>query len=243
MDSDIMRPLGLITYEGLPFSSGNAHHFRSKKLKASWSQFERLLAECTDCIAPVLCIEHCVSKELPEEFRIRIESDLLERFGKPEHCSTVSGAAEECRNKWVVPRDRVVEALDWMQAQCPLPAYSIGAPLCLTVSAQFKFRDPDSGKVFPFQGFEIYDTRGYWREHAIGMSSIFLRLSEKSTCVLLLTLPFPEPSEAVVAFVAKIQERLPFRLSAKHWKWWRMNKKGTGYYDRRVDVLKKPGDS
>lgn len=47
-------------------------------------------------------------------------------------------------------------------------------------------------------------------------------------------MPFEEPGAALWEYVAYLQSHLPFRFSQKHWKHWRLTKKGTSYVARKI---------
>jgi hypothetical protein len=71
----------------------------------------------------------------------------------------------------------------------------------------------------------------------LGRSAIYLRLTTRSTCALLLALPFGEVTPALIAYVLRIDQSLPFRLSKRHWSRWQLNARSTRYYNRRIPVL------
>jgi hypothetical protein len=70
----------------------------------------------------------------------------------------------------------------------------------------------------------------------LGLSLIYLRLANPSTCALFLSLPFDEGTPELQAYVRRVQASLPFKLSAKHWARWQLNAQGTKYYKRKTSM-------
>jgi hypothetical protein len=120
-----------------------------------------------------------------------------------------------------------------------MPAVDNVPAVVLSVRTVFRLRDPLSGEVLPYQGGEYYPPGGSIEGIVpIGLSSLFLRLSaEGSTCGLVMCLPFEEVTDDLRTYIGVLQERLPFKLSSKHWSRRALNQKHTAYYARRVNVL------
>jgi hypothetical protein len=158
-------------------------------------------------------------------------------FGRPQRRLAIAGEVEEYEHGWTLGSDGIVEALALMRSLEPFPEHWLGGPLVLSISATFQLCDPDTGEAFPAQGAERYgDQEAGWKL-PLGLSLIHLRLTAHSTCALFLSLPFPEVTPAVSAYVRRLDQSLPFRLSRKHWSRWQLNARGTRYYSRRISVF------
>ena len=90
--------------------------------------------------------------------------------------------------------------------------------------------------VLPGQDSDLY---GYFSPspgQLLGSSQLFARISGRSTISLFLNFPFKEQTDEFLDTAAHVQANLLFPLSQKHWKHWRLTKKGTGYLGRRINV-------
>jgi hypothetical protein len=92
----------------------------------------------------------------------------------------------------------------------------------------------------PPQGSELYGEQRASDNLPLGLSLIYLRLANPSTCFLFLSLPFNEGAPELPAYVRRLQASLPFKLSSKHWSRWQLNAQGTKYYRRKTFM---PGDT
>ena len=61
-------------------------------------------------------------------------------------------------------------------------------------------------------------------------------ISGRSTVSLFLNFPFEEQTDEFLDTAAHVQAGLSFPLSQKHWKQWRLTKKGTSYLGRRISI-------
>jgi hypothetical protein len=138
---------------------------------------------------------------------------------------------------WGLSQEQLPQAISWLSEQQPAPLPSTGPPFVIGVETRFRLKDPRSGAVLPFQGPEHYGHQEYGHQLPFGVSVLYARLSVKSTCSLLLCLPFGEVSDELQQYVATLQQRLPFKLSAKHWSRWQLNAAQTRYYSRKVSVV------
>ncbi len=107
----------------------------------------------------------------------------------------------------------------------------------LGISAAFSLRDPGTGEPFPLQGSDVYGNQEAAFRLPLGVSVMYLRLANPSTCALFLSLPFSEVTPKLQSYLCGLEASLPFRLSRKHWSRWQLNAKGARYYNRRASVL------
>ena len=111
--------------------------------------------------------------------------------------------------------------------------------MLLGISAAFSIRDPDTGEPFPLQGSDLYGNQEAGFRLPLGVSVMYLRLANPSTCALFLSLPFSEVTPKLQSYLSGLEASLPLKLSRKHWSRWQLNAKGARYYNRRVSVLAK----
>ena len=107
----------------------------------------------------------------------------------------------------------------------------------LGIRASFSLRDPDTGEAFPLQGTDLYGKQEADFRIPLGVSGLYLRLANPSTCSLFLSLPFTEVTPKLQLYLRRLEESLPFRLSRKHWSRWQLNAQGSKYYRRRASVM------
>jgi hypothetical protein len=232
------RPYALITYDGLPISAGGAHRIRGKDRAATWTAMLRFLHQFTTYREPddvrLLLAE---GPRVDRRFFANAQRAATYAFGRSERRLAILGEVEEHENWWALGSADVDDALALMQSLEPFPDHWLDAPLALAVNATFRLRDAESAEPFPAQDPELYGNREAAWMLPLGRSAIYLRLTTRSTCALLLALPFAEVAPALVAYVRRIDQSLPFRLSRRHWSRWQLNARGTRYYKRRISVL------
>ena len=229
----------LIAYDGLPVSAGSAHRLSANPV-AVWAALSTFLQRCTD-------------RESPETMHVRLyesnrqssslwqdqRSLLSEQFGTPHRRARVGTAKETIvETSWRLAAADLPRTLDWLSEQRSRPPSIVGAPLLVDALASFKLCAPDSGAVLPFQDPALYHHQKYpGGMLPLGISQFYVRLSETSTCSLILSLPFEDVSDDLKRIVAGLQAHLPFTLSANHWKRWKLHAAQGRYYPRKVAVL------
>jgi hypothetical protein len=159
---------------------------------------------------------------------------LSREFGSATRRLSVSGALEEHEHAWRVEPDQIGDALALMDQLPAIPEHLGRGLLVLSIDSVFLLRDPETGQLFPAQGPDLYGGQEADWKLRLGQSRAYLRLSHRSTCALFLSLPFPDVTPDVLAFVRQVQQALPFRLSPAAWSRWQLNRQGTQYYKRRL---------
>lgn len=243
----LRRPSALIVYDGLPVSSGGAHLLRLRDRYVVWDRMRGFLNACTTC-------------EEPDEVRLLLaEGPHLDRsffeqavglaggaFGAATRRVSVVGATQtEYEHAWMLRPNEIGEALAVMDQLPAIPEHLGRGLLVLSIEALFLLRDPETGRILPGQGADLYGDQEAEPKLFLGQSRVYLRLSQRSTCALFLSLPFPEVSRAAFGLIGQLQETLPFRLSPARWARWQLNAQGTRYYKRRLNpsLLPSPRNS
>jgi hypothetical protein len=72
----------------------------------------------------------------------------------------------------------------------------------------------------------------------LGESMLYTQLGTKSTCSLTLCFLSCDVSPELVRYISAVQQRLPFKLSARCWARWQLNAAGSAYYARKTSVMK-----
>jgi hypothetical protein len=172
----------------------------------------------------------------PQFFTTALER-ATRKYGEPVRRLLVSGSGlEEFENKWILGTEDLPTAVDFLVSLKPFPEHWLGGPMVLGMEAKFCLRDPDTTEPFPFQGSDVYGEQRAGFRLPLGLSQIYLRLANPSTCFLFLSLPFNEGAPELRAYVHKLQASLPFKLSSKHWSRWQLNAQGTKYYRRKTSM-------
>jgi len=163
---------------------------------------------------------------------------IAARFGQRTSRQAVSGAVSLREHRWSLREEEIQEALALLRAIEPLPRQErLPSAISVRVEATFLMRDPETGRVLEQQAPALYGAQEASPGRMLGQSFVSLSLGAPSTCSLFLSLPYPDVTPEVTAYARTLDESLPFRLSRKHWSRWALNKAGTRYHPRRVDVF------
>lgn len=234
----MMARNGLIFYDGLPISSSGAHSLGRLPMVAAWKAFQRFLSACTTANEPKRV--SVAINELPETDPaflqyLRESAELTLGMTSPpnRHDDYRENGSS---SSWDLAPSMADAAVKWIAEAEPLPANWLGGPASVTLDYQFRLKSPD-GIELPFQRSEdylgqIYDGYGV----VLGESGCRLRLAAKASLSLILFLPFEAPGSDFVEYVRFVQKNLPITLSKKHWKHWRLTKKGNAYSDRHIEA-------
>ena len=138
----------------------------------------------------------------------------------------------EHEHAWRLETDRLPDALTLLDALSPIPEHLGRGLLVVGFQRVFHLRDPLIAGALPHQGADLY-SQDAEPGRPLGASSIYLRLSSRSTCAVFLCFPFGE-LDAERDYAARLRAALPFQLSTAHWSRWRLNAGGTRYTKRRL---------
>jgi hypothetical protein len=197
----------------------------------------RFLAACTTYSEPDdLRLLLAEGAHVDQPFFDKARSLAAREFGTATRRLSVAGAMQEHEHAWALRPEQIDDALILMDQLPAIPEHLGRGLLVLSIETVFLLRDPDTGQTLPGQGADLYgDQEADWKR-MLGQSRAYLRLSDRSTCGLFLSLPFAEVTPAALGLIALIQEALPFRLSPANWARWQINAQGTKYYKRRVNL-------
>ncbi|PTR31531.1 hypothetical protein C8K36_101562 [Rhodococcus sp. OK519] len=216
----------VVTYDGLPASAGGAHSLRAKRPDKAFGHLQGFMGACIEPVSsPSWVFEIAAGGEAaPTASLVGLAS---ERFGGPRHRSRT-------HTEWNVRPDVVNDALEVLAAAGPDAVTTHGRSLAaLTCSTPVRLVDPDVGAPYPDitpDAFGCFVVDGYGR--ILGDSGIRATLGTAgSSLSLWLNLP---ADERLAAGARHLQDNLPFRLSAKHWRVWRPTRSGDSYRSTRI---------
>lgn len=213
-------PPAALTYVGLPISSGGAHSLGRMSRREAYKRTLTFLEVCTAPVSsaadsPAYSFAVHDVPELPEDPRFNAE--LWRRFG---HYVTI-------------PENLVGDALDFLDEIDPQPTNRYGlAPVWFTAKFDFRLLDPLTGRAIPGQDRERYGGVEY--EWGVPLGTSRLRLILHNRALVAIELCIPNVEDALLArIVPFLQQRLPFKFSAKQWRAWTPTKTGSFRSRRR----------
>ncbi len=216
----------LVTYDGLPASSGGAHGMRTRRPSAARTAVDAFLAACTvpaGAASTTFRIWAGGPGQRSEHWRL-LASDLL---GGPRR-------TERTHMEWGVRDDRIDDVFSALDAATPADVTTHGRPLAvLAASTPVRLVDPTSGR--PYEGVSPgaageFAVDGYGR--ILGASGVRASFGT-SGAALSLWLCFPG-DERLAAAAAHVQTHAPVRLSSRQWRRWAPTRSGDGYRSSRI---------
>ena len=223
----------VITYDGLPVSSGGAHKLKMRGPRAAWSATETFLKNCTDYNSPSsLFVELLEEKKISDSFSKSFKRRFSKQFGTPR--TRKLGHATGLQ--WDVSKEMLTNLVDLLETSQPFPEYPL-CPLTINLSADFRLVNPKTRSVLAHQDRAEYLNFEAGYHLFLGLSTLYAILSSKSTVSVFFSLPYEDVTKELRGFVQFLQEHLPFRFSAKHWKIWKVNQAGTGYVGRKISNI------
>lgn len=214
----------VVTYDGLPTSSGGAHGLRARSPETALTQVHAFLDACTVPEVPARW-EFQVSTAGDADATATLVAATRDALGGPQQKAST-------HTSWRVDPTTVSAALDVLAAAGPGAVTRYGHPLAsLTCTAPVLLLNPATHVAYPGispQELGEHAVDGYGR--LLGASGVRATLgTSASRLSLWLNLP---GDDRLVPGAQHIQEHLPFRLSAKHWRRWRPTRTG-GYRSTR----------
>lgn len=216
----------LITYDGLPASSGGGHRIRGKNPMTSWLRARQFIKTFANISTESHYIEFYRGCKAAKQFL----PAMRRQFGYFPRRDNIS-VGEKCYI-WRLGREQAMSAARWMEEISPLPDHWLG-PIRLVHDAQYKLIDPDTREDLPNQRADHDFQDGYG--HMTSLSNFRLSMTNKVTLSLWLVLPFTEETEGFENYVRRLADEAPFKLSSKHWKRWQYSKAGN-LYPRKLEV-------
>ena len=229
-----LRRPSIITYDGLPLSSGGAHALRGRSPLAALAQVRHFISSCTDCVQPQKAsVEVITGANVPAEFSVPLMERLTADLRAPRHHGSYGSG--NTAHFWPVAAAQIDALVELIEQASPLPVMPYRLQP-ITVGAVFKFHllDAHSGAVLPWQGGAFYGNFSAVPGQLLGESHLYARISGRSTVSLFLSFPFEDVSEELLTTAGFVRAHLPFALSPNHWKRWRLTKNGKGYVGRRL---------
>ncbi len=221
----------VITYDGLPVSSGGAHTLKTKDPLLALRQINEFIESCTIASAPIESSVEVVSGlGVPDSFFKPLHEEFTDRYGT----EVFQGLGNNTGHSWAIPLGDVQSVVQRLASQRPLPLHPFGLqPACVRLGLKFRFRSIDGTSELPGQGADNYLRFVPGRGQVLGESEIYARVSEKTTASVFLNFPFEGATTEFLHFRAFVQDHLPFRMSNLHWKRWTLTKKGDNYLGRK----------
>ncbi len=229
-----MSVKAVVTYDGLPVSSGGGHTLRSRSAQDAFNQIARFLDGCTAPSQPVrFTIELVTGNGIPEHFSSPLLADLTKRYG-PAHSRSLGSNTGHI---WAVQEKDVVSTLALIDDLRPLPSHPHKLQsISLNALSFFQLIDPANNNPYPHQDSESCLNFQPSFGQQLGVSQAYARISERSTLSLFLNFPLLEEGNELVKAVQAVQEHLPFQLSKSHWKRWSLTKRGDSYLGRKISA-------
>ncbi|MFD6053363.1 hypothetical protein [Agromyces sp. NPDC060279] len=215
----------VVTYDGLPAAAGGAHSLRSKRPADAHERVQHFLAACTVPTEPAQWT-FSISADGDPAATERVAAFAAEVLGGPSRTQRV-------RRDWNVRPESVPQVLEAIAAEAGA-ATKYGASLAtLAQSLPVRLLDPDRREPFAelapeaFGGFAV---DGYGR--LLGVSGVRASYGTAGSALSLwLNLP---ADERLSPAARHVQDHLPFRLSAKHWRRWQPTRAGDGYRSSKL---------
>jgi hypothetical protein len=232
-----LRRPSIITYDGLPLSSGGAHTLRTRSPLAALSQVRHFISSCTDCVQPQKAsVEVVTGANVPAEFSDPLMEKLTAELRAPGNRRSYGPG--NTAHFWAVAATQIDALVTLIEQVGPLPVMPYRLQP-VTVAAVFKFHllHPHSRAALPWQGAAFYGNFSAVPGQLLGESQLYARISGRSTVSLFLSFPFEDISEDLLMIAGFVHANLPFPLSPNHWKRWRLTKNGNGYLGRRLPPL------
>jgi hypothetical protein len=229
-----LRRPSIITYDGLPLSSGGAHSLRTRSPVAALAQVRNFISSCTDSVQPQKAsVEVVTGANVPAEFSAPLMERLTAylRASGNRRCYGPGNTA----HFWPVATPQIDTLVALIERASPLPVMPYRLQP-VTVAAVFKFHllHPHSRAALPWQGAAFYGNFSAVPGQLLGESQLYARISGRSTVSLFLSFPFEDVSEDLLTTAGFVRAHLPCPLSPNHWKRWRLTKNGKGYLGRRL---------
>ncbi|MCR1783166.1 hypothetical protein KVF89_11535 [Nocardioides carbamazepini] len=215
-----------MTYDGLPASAGGAHSLRTRNPRTAYETVQAFLDAAVLTVgAPELSFRLWAGG--PPDIADRFEAFAAGHLGGPQ-------SRQRTHTQWRVRPENVDAALDAFSGADSRAVTAHGHPLASLVwNAQVALVDPVVRT--PYEGLDAgafgrFAVDGYGR--LLGASGVRATFGTTASS-LSLWLAFPADDRLKDA-AAHVQNHLPFRLSAKHWRRWRAMKDGQSYRATKI---------
>ncbi|MEB4615133.1 hypothetical protein [Leucobacter sp. M11] len=216
----------VVTYDGLPASAGGAHSLRTKNPRRAAESVRAFLDAAVQTVgAPELSFQLWAGG--PPDLEQRFTALATEHLGGPQR-------RQRTHTLWRVRPAHVDALLDALSSADSRAVTQHGHPLAaLAWTAQVALADPATGT--PYDGIDAdafggFAVDGYGR--LLGASAVRATFGTTASS-LSLWLAFPGDERLHDAAVT-VQQHLPFRLSARHWRRWHATTDGQSYRATKI---------
>ena len=222
----------MVTYDGLPVSSGGGHALRSRDPRDCYEKVREFLSRCTQESGPPRYTFSVVSgPSIPPSFSQAIADEMSEAFGKPQ----IQGLGDDRGHNWAVEAEQAQSLIRYICSLGTLPKHPFRLQVVsLSLLSSFILLDR-SGNPLPCQSPACF---GHFQPsfgQYLGASHSYARFSDRSTLSLFLNFPFDAGPDLDSA-VHFVQEQLPFKMSKLAWKRWSLTRKRDSYLGRKISM-------
>lgn len=215
----------VVTYDGLPASAGGAHALRVRGPAEARDRVDGFLRECTEPTGDARWAFQVMAGGDPAA-----TDELAATAGR-----VLGGPRRTARThrEWALREGDVPEMLGLL-TQVGRATTPYGGPLA-TVTQSLALRLLDPGSQTPWAGLEPaafagYAVDGYGR--TLGVSGLRATYGTSgSSLSVWLNLP---TDERLPVAARHVQDHLPMRLSAQHWRLWRPTTTGDGFRSSKI---------
>lgn len=216
----------VVTYDGLPAASGGAHALRVKRPRPAWQAVQSFAHACVDPVADPTLTLH-LWKGGPPDVSESLREFASTNLGGPRTQSRTS-------TEWRVRVDAVDGVLGALEDAGATAVTEHGHPLASLVwDAEVRILDSQTRE--PYEGvcpeaFGRFAVDGYGR--LLGASGMRASIGTTASS---LSLWFSLPGDERLAdAVRHLQQHLPVRMSAKHWRRWRLTRDRSSYRSTKI---------
>jgi len=219
----------MITYNGLPISSGGAHSIRNKDLKSAWDNCNQFISSISHkLVEDTYTLDVYVGCKGIRKYLWK----LFLQLGIPSKIDFAS--AKDLYIRWCITPKSVPKVIDFLISMETLPEYWLG-PIHFYREGQFLLKDPVTGNELPDQNFhnKFEDENG--RGDKTSISNFRINFTSKVSISTWLVLPFEELNKAFYEYIDFMTKTAPFSFSDKQWRKWKYSK-GKKLYASKIDI-------
>lgn len=222
----VMGLSSVVTYDGLPASSGGAHALRVKKPAAAWSSVGKFVDACL----------------VPLSDRVTLRLWAGGPADATQHVMDVASSAlggpsrrDHARTDWNVRPEALETVLSALTEIGAAGVTAHGHSLAALVrTVEGGLIDPRTGTTYANiapEAFGDFAVDGYGRR--LGRSGIRASVGTAGSS-LSLWVNLPDTDEELARAAGHLQAHLPFRLSTKHWRRWQQTRNGQSYRSAKI---------
>jgi len=207
----------MITYEGLPKSSGGAHVINENDMRLAWDKGNSFISKVSyELIEEKYILDVYVGCKEIRKYIFR----LLFKFGLMSKVDFFGNKAW-WYVRWNLSEKSASSAIEFISSITPLPEYLI-VPIHLYREGQFLLKDRMKDQVLHGQekSYDFGDESG----HKTPISNFRLNFTNKVSISVWLVLPFEAQNREFHEYVDFLKEHTPFRFSDNHWRCWSCSK-------------------